>query len=80
MKARSAGWLQTGPSAGRRSPEGSATTEGRGHGRETVGCPPMNTKVVQSIEQTVEEGLTPEALAKGVTLQVGKRKFARIVH
>ncbi|MDD5025755.1 MAG: tyrosine--tRNA ligase [Candidatus Peribacteraceae bacterium] len=39
----------------------------------------LNNKVVQSLEQTIEEGLTPEALAKGVVVQVGKRKFVRVV-
>lgn len=39
----------------------------------------LNDKKVTSIEAKVEQGLTPEALAKGVILKVGKRKFLRII-
>lgn len=38
----------------------------------------LNDKTVKGIDATVESGLTPEALAKGVVLKVGKRKFLRI--
>ena len=39
----------------------------------------LNDKAVDSIDTEVEEGLTPEALAKGVTLKVGKRKFLKVI-
>lgn len=39
----------------------------------------IDDKVVSSIEAKVSDGLTPEALAKGVIVKVGKRKFAKIV-
>lgn len=38
----------------------------------------LNGKTVKKIDAKVEEGLTPEVLAKGVVLKVGKRKFVRI--
>jgi tyrosyl-tRNA synthetase len=39
----------------------------------------LNDKAVTSVDATAGEGLTPEALAKGVILKVGKRKFLKIV-
>ncbi|MEK7136677.1 MAG: tyrosine--tRNA ligase, partial [Patescibacteria group bacterium] len=38
----------------------------------------MNEKVVKDVNAKVEEGLTPEAWAKGVVVKVGKRKFVRV--
>ncbi len=39
----------------------------------------LNEKKVISIDAKAEQGLTPEALAKGVILKVGKRKFVKII-
>jgi tyrosyl-tRNA synthetase len=39
----------------------------------------MNDVAVEAIDAKVGEGLTPEALAQGVVVKVGKRKFLRIV-
>ncbi|MBI2117318.1 hypothetical protein HYT95_00310, partial [Candidatus Peregrinibacteria bacterium] len=39
----------------------------------------MNKKVVQSIDAKIGEGLTPEALAKGVIIQIGKRRFLKLM-
>lgn len=38
----------------------------------------LNDETVSSTDQVVDEGLTPEALAKGVIVKVGKRKFLKI--
>ena len=38
----------------------------------------MNNKVIQKVDAKVEEGLTPEALAQGVVVQIGKRRFVRL--
>lgn len=38
----------------------------------------VGERIIMSANAKVEEGLTPEALAKGVVLKVGKRKFVKI--
>ncbi len=38
----------------------------------------LNDKTVKGIDAKIGEGLTPEALAKGVILRVGKRKFLKL--
>lgn len=39
----------------------------------------INDKIVTDPEQKVEKGLTPKALAKGVIVRVGKRKFLKLI-
>ncbi|MCK5018443.1 MAG: tyrosine--tRNA ligase, partial [Candidatus Peribacteraceae bacterium] len=58
----------------------SKTIESKSDGRRLIkqGGIKVNDKPVTDVKAKVEEGLTPEALAKGVIVKVGKKKFLKI--
>ena len=58
--------------------EGLVASKSEGRRLIEQGAVKVNDEVVTSIEAKVGEGLTPEALAQGVIVKVGKRKFVRI--